>query len=71
MEHHLQGGGVRIALAVEGKKVVLYTKKDTLSLYFRGGKCHGGGDKIQVRGVTVSAHVLQRDTQLSKAISLQ
>lgn len=59
VENRLQGGSVGIALSVEGKKVVLYPKRTTFSLYFReGGKCHGGDDKIWVRNMTVSAHVL-------------
>lgn len=60
VKKHLQAGGVKIALALEGKKVVLYPKKTTFSLYFREGrKGRGGKDKIRVRVMTVSAHVLQ------------
>lgn len=54
-----------LGLPVEGKKVVLYPKKITFSLYFReGGKCYGEEDKIRVRAVTLSAHVLQGDGYL-------
>lgn len=54
-----------LGLPVEGKKVVLYPKKITFSLYFReGGKCYGEENKIRVRAVTLSAHVLQGDGYL-------